>query len=262
MPEAFVTLPTLLLAILFATFSLATTLLSFEVNPVSAAPAACSTGRVEAAWSAVRVAAVLLHLLQAHITPLASLVLFAAIQSLVLAYHLRTLPFHSHALNLFRAGVFAAVLWAAVASALVAARVAAAPHIQWVLIALAPVVFAVGAAIAHRAKLAALHTAKRLRAELSELSGSSAAGATHVRRSPSTGCLPSAGSQGSVHPRISAGAGIHTGQWGHLDAFYGVEARGGRAFDSAAGAHAAIRVLLHERDARGESIPLVLRGHE
>jgi hypothetical protein len=267
MPEAFVTLPSLLLALLFATFSLATTLLSFEVNPVSIQPAACSTGRVEAAWSAVRVAAVLLQLLQAYVTPLAALILFGTLQSLVLAFHLRTLPFHSHTFNLLRAGIFATILWAAIASALVASRAATRAQFHWALIALAPVSFALGVAAAHRVKLAILDNAKRIRAEFSAANGATQAPG-HARRS-SASCASTAVLQrinaGTVAGPV-AGSGAGAGAGGRsfhlelLDTFYSVESRGGRAFDSAAGAHAAIRVLLYERDARGASAPSRVGG--
>jgi hypothetical protein len=49
-----VTLPALVLALVFLAFSLTTTLLSFEVNPLSQAPGGRYTGRVEALWSTVR----------------------------------------------------------------------------------------------------------------------------------------------------------------------------------------------------------------
>ena len=62
--EVAVTLLSLLLAAVFILFSLATTLLSFEVSPISQVPADTFTGRVEAAWSTVRVTAVLMVFIQ------------------------------------------------------------------------------------------------------------------------------------------------------------------------------------------------------
>ena len=224
------------------------TLLSFEVNPISKVPANCFTGRVEATWNMVRVAAVLMTYLQSSITPILALVLFCLLQLLVLVFHVKTLPFHSHAFNLLRSGIYATVLWAGIASALVSSLTRHSVGVQWALLALAPVCFGLGLAATHRQKSAILSSIRRFRAELCPPApaGSALRPSRRAASSVAPSCVGGANGGGGA---AAAGAGGRPAD--PFDDFYDVESRASRAFESASSAHVTIRVLLHERDLRG-----------
>jgi hypothetical protein len=229
----------LVLAIAFVIFSLATTLLSFEVNPISQVPADCFTGRVELLWSTVRVSAVLLVFAQAYITPIGALTLFIILQGFVLAFHVKTFPFHSHGFNMLRAGIFSTILWAAIASVIVSTFVQGADttDAQWALIALAPVSFFAGVVLMHWKKVTIMATVKRLRAEFTK-DGSASTALLGPREPSGGGGLGLPGRKSRRDPFLE-----------FFDSNYHIS----RGFESSKTAHAAIRILLYEKDMRGEA---------
>ena len=155
-----------------------------------------------------------------------------AVQAVVLAFHIRTLPFHSHGFNLLRAGIFAAVLWAAVSSAVVSsASGGGSVTAQWALIAMTPICFFAGMGLAQWTKLSLLANARRLRADYTREG-------LGVRR-------PSLAAGGA------AGQALSKKRRGDLSDFFDADATTHRAFDSAPAAHATIRILLYEKDQRG-----------
>ena len=256
-PEILLTLPSLFLAAVFVIFSFITTLLSFEANPTFHSAGSAFTGRVEVLWSAARVAAVLLGLLQSYTTPTCALVLFCALQAVVLAAHLCVLPFHSPAFNHLRAGIYAAVLWCGIASALVSSlqKDGDAGNAQWALLALTPLAFALGVGASQRCDGHALAVAKRLRAQL-------AADSDHRLSAPAggwrVGTIGLSVAAASSQAAAGAGGPGRAGRAGQgFEVLFEPESPRSRAFESAADAHACIRGLLRERDSRGpfKSLP-------
>ena len=149
--EAAVTIPSFAVATMFVVFSLTTTLLSFEVRPLSQAVGAAYTGRVETLWNVIRVLSIVLGLLTSYIAPPIVAAAMLLIAMLLVYVHLRVLPFLRMAENIFRGGVYGAVLWLALVNLLVSAITHAQAWqptwkspLQWTLIGLTPAFFVVG----------------------------------------------------------------------------------------------------------------------
>lgn len=269
--EVGVTITALLLAAAFILFSLATTLFSFEVNPLSQVPGDCFTGRVEALWSAVRIFVAFTFVTQTYLTPLGSLILLALQTAATFAYHVHVLPFYLAFFNVLRAGIYASVLWASFASIIVASASHASDFTQWTLLALVPFAFAAGALYAHSHRIALMANLKRLRSEAAACE--SGVSTTRMRRASLEVMHRQAAAALASSRRSSAEAQAASG-WPRRTAlerggrgapadrrrrrdpfadFFETESRLSRAFESAGAAHAAIRSLLHEKDVRGDN---------
>ncbi|KAJ1484657.1 hypothetical protein T484DRAFT_2494081 [Baffinella frigidus] len=149
-PEIFIAIPTILLAALFIIFSVGTNVFAFNLDPISRQPLAICTGRVEAAWTLFKVAAVLLPFLSEGLSPLASSIIISLFAARVFWYHLRKLPFQCGYSNKLRGGIHAHVLWlclSGVATSSVSPGWEGRQTLEWVLIAISPLAFVAGVAI-------------------------------------------------------------------------------------------------------------------
>lgn len=163
---------TIIVAVAYCVFSVGTTYLNFEINPLSMHPLAscsgtlayrplgvgmpstldsqpcaltniCLAGRVECFWTLSKIAALSLVFLSEIISAEAVAVFLLIINASVLFLHLNLLPFHDPKTNMARAGIYAAATWFS-GSCLIVRLEPDSPGLQWALLCLIPVAFFLG----------------------------------------------------------------------------------------------------------------------
>ena len=228
-------------------------------------------------YGAVRISGVLVKFLQHYITPVGTMVIILLEAVLILSYHTSTLPFHHHAFNLLRGGIYASVGWLALSSAVVSTSRSNSESIaageggdvamQWALLSITPVFFSTGAFLVHLKRGWLLDNIRRFRVECSLEQAASTPGApnplpvTLASRRASlasvplrTGSLASLGTLGRMGSHNSLPHTRARRRDMYLE-FFDSASRNKRAFDSAMSALASIRTLLYERDER--DVPLM-----
>lgn len=118
-PEISFSIPTILVAVAFISFSLLTTFLDFTINPLCRHPLAQCTGRLESLWTLFKVAALLLVYLAPFVSAMACAVILFLLSVVICFFHFSMLPFHNEGINMVRGGIYLSVFTFCLASIIV-----------------------------------------------------------------------------------------------------------------------------------------------
>mmetsp|Transcript_64872 Transcript_64872/g.159688 ORF Transcript_64872/g.159688 Transcript_64872/m.159688 type:complete len:1424 (+) Transcript_64872:141-4412(+) len=177
-PQIIISVPSLILAAVYISFALMTSLMAFEINPLSRKPMASCTGSVEQKWLSTKVGTSVLIFLSPYVTPIAVCVVYTLLIVSTLHAHVKHLPFHSVLVNHIRGGVYTTIVWLSISCIVVAAhhenQKMLAQSTQWVLIALLPVSFLVGVVIVRLAFMSLERSLIVLSIEFNTLAGPNA----------------------------------------------------------------------------------------
>jgi len=148
MPDAFLSVFTILVVLVLTVLAMVVSLFAFELNPITRGSRVVNTGRVELVWTSFKVALGLLPFLSPLLSPLAVSIVLSLFAARAMYDHIIRLPFQSRSCNFWRGGAHAVSLWlclASVANSSLGVNYSSKQGFQWALLALVPAAFVAGA---------------------------------------------------------------------------------------------------------------------